>query len=429
MGFTKHYHKLPDGRETGLAIFDEGADVMKHFHFVNGDKTSTADAASGHTHMLENQVTSKPVSEDKSAMSTQERETKRLGGFLVECKEESINGLNVGIVKGYITTWDVDRGNPYGIKDQFVKGAFQKSIAEHLERKRNIRFKDHHRRTVGMWNIDTVREDDKGLYGEAEINLDVQQGREAMALIRQGALSDFSIGFSVKEYTIDGDIRTITEAVIWEGSIVDEPMNPHAVVTDFKSVTPFQDLPLAERDREWDSTAAVKRVREFTDSTDAPTSAYRRAFLWYDRENAETFGAYKLPYADVVNGRLVAVPRAIFAAAAAMQGARGGVNIPEGDRPAVIRHIERYYAKMDMESPFKEADKQLFVIDDVKAMSKTDLEKALRRGASFTRSAAKFLVGSFAVDNKPEPGDNVTDSDQLNELVKAIQEIKSSFNK
>lgn len=40
------------------------------------------------------------------------------------------------------------------------------------------------------------------------------------------------------------------------------------------TVTRFQDLPLADRDREWDGDAADTRVRRFTDAEDGPTPAY-----------------------------------------------------------------------------------------------------------------------------------------------------------
>ena len=36
------------------------------------------------------------------------------------------------------------------------------------------------------------------------------------------------------------------------------------------SVTAFQDLPLADRDREWDGDAAEKRVRDWAGLTSAP---------------------------------------------------------------------------------------------------------------------------------------------------------------
>ena len=50
--------------------------------------------------------------------------------------------------------------------------------------------------------------------------------------------------------------------------------------------------------------------------------------------------------ADVVNGRLVAVPRGVMAAAGIMQGARGGVDLSAATPPVVHNHLAKYYAKM-----------------------------------------------------------------------------------
>lgn len=113
-----------------------------------------------------------------------------------------------------------------------------------------------------------------------------------------------------------------------------------------KAVVDFQDLPLGARDAEWDSDAALGRWREASGSTEEPSDDYRQAFVWYDDEDAENFGAYKLPIADVVDGTLTAMPRGIFAAAMAIEGARGGVDIPDDDMAGVREHLESYYAKM-----------------------------------------------------------------------------------
>ena len=78
---------------------------------------------------------------------------------------------------------------------------------------------------------------------------------------------------------------------------------------------------------------------------------YAKAFLWVDPENREQVGGYKLGFADVVDGELVAVPRGLMTAAAVLAGARGGVDIPEADREGVVRVLSRYYEKMDREVP------------------------------------------------------------------------------
>ncbi len=40
-----------------------------------------------------------------------------------EFKQENRNGVPVGIIEGYIATWDLDRGNGF-VKDQFVQAKF-----------------------------------------------------------------------------------------------------------------------------------------------------------------------------------------------------------------------------------------------------------------------------------------------------------------
>lgn len=120
------------------------------------------------------------------------------------------------------------------------------------------------------------------------------------------------------------------------------------------AVTAFQDLPLADRDREWDGAAAEKRVRAWAGAEDEPNQQYRDAHVWYDADAKQNFTAYKLLVADVVGGKLVAVPRGVFAAAAVMQGSRGGVDLPAKDVDRVKSHLAKYYAKLDETPPWED---------------------------------------------------------------------------
>jgi hypothetical protein len=119
------------------------------------------------------------------------------------------------------------------------------------------------------------------------------------------------------------------------------------------AVTAFQDLPLADRDREWDGDAAETRVRRWGGAEDGPNSKYRDAHVWYDADEKDKFGSYKLLVADVIDGRLTAVPRGVMAAAAVMQGSRGGVDLPKNDIERVKSHLAKYYAKMGATAPWE----------------------------------------------------------------------------
>ena len=119
------------------------------------------------------------------------------------------------------------------------------------------------------------------------------------------------------------------------------------------AVTTFHDLPMAGRDRRWDGGAAEKRVRKWAGAQDEPNEKYRDAHLCLYAVKLSLFSAYKLLFADVLDGKLTAVPRGIMAAGNIMDGARGGVDIPHGDIGRVKSHLARYYRKMGDEPPWE----------------------------------------------------------------------------
>jgi hypothetical protein len=123
---------------------------------------------------------------------------------------------------------------------------------------------------------------------------------------------------------------------------------------DVMAVTAFQDLPLADRDREWDGAAAEKRVRAWAGAEEEPNEKYRDAHVWYDAEKRQNFTAYKLLITDVVDGRLVVVPRGVMAAGNVMQGGRGGVDLPDKDVDRVKSHLAKYYEKMGEAAPWED---------------------------------------------------------------------------
>jgi hypothetical protein len=117
-----------------------------------------------------------------------------------------------------------------------------------------------------------------------------------------------------------------------------------------RSASGASDLPIAARDRTWDAAAADKRVQEYAGGKDKMDWAkYGRAFFYVDPEKKELLGGYKLGFADVIDGKLVAVPKGIFAVAAVLQGSRGGVDIPNDDKEAIKSKVAAYYNRMAKE--------------------------------------------------------------------------------
>ncbi len=155
-----------------------------------------------------------------------------------------------------------------------------------------------------------------------------------------------------------------------------------------ESVLPFRDLPLADRAREWDSGAATGRIRAWaTDGDEVDIEKYSRAFVILDGPR-ENLTSYKFPIADVIDGRLTAIPRGIFAAAGVLQGARGGTTASREDQEGAKRHLSRYFSKLDLEAPFGESESVSEAIKIVESF-----------GAEWTEGVAGQKQTESAVDH------------------------------
>ncbi len=77
----------------------------------------------------------------------------------------------------------------------------------------------------------TATDSKDGLMIQGSLNQDVQRGREAYSLIKNGDISGLSIGYTPDEFVYDKDgIRHLTKVTLWEGSVVTFPANPEASV-------------------------------------------------------------------------------------------------------------------------------------------------------------------------------------------------------
>jgi HK97 family phage prohead protease len=73
-----------------------------------------------------------------------------------------------------------------------------------------------------------------GLWVSGRPNMDVQEGRELVALAKQGAVTGMSIGYSVKDSYRKGGVRYLTKIEIAEVSICAFPANPKARILGVK---------------------------------------------------------------------------------------------------------------------------------------------------------------------------------------------------
>lgn len=119
-----------------------------------------------------------------------------------------------------------------------------------------------------------------------------------------------------------------------------------------RTVIDYQALALAEPETEWVWDTDQQDAVLFAGDAEEPQwDLYRMAHTWYDPPNAEAKLGYKLPIARMIDGELRVVLRALSAVVGALNGARGGVDIPDEDRQGVYDHVVRYFDRFGVEPP------------------------------------------------------------------------------
>jgi ATP-dependent protease ClpP protease subunit len=116
-------------------------------------------------------------------------------------------------------------------------------------------------------------------------------------------------------------------------------------------------LPVGDRGRTWSGDAATRRMLE------SGAATARRGHLYLDPDgDAETAAAYKLPFADMIDGTLTMIPSGVTAAA----GGRGvnAANIPEAEKATIRNKICTMYGRIQAkyddfpDCPFKAGDSE-----------------------------------------------------------------------
>ena len=123
-----------------------------------------------------------------------------------------------------------------------------------------------------------------------------------------------------------------------------------------ESVVPFQNLPFTEEDTDWDGSASKQALKSWASNSEEEVDwkKYRKGFLWYDSKDSDKASAHKFPIATIIDGRLTAVPKGIYAAASAINKAK----ISDEDKSGIRSHITKYYKKLDKETPWNKESKE-----------------------------------------------------------------------
>lgn len=126
----------------------------------------------------------------------------------------------------------------------------------------------------------------------------------------------------------------------------------------------WRSWPMAEKDTKWSVDDTLARLSAWAGGD---AKKYAQAFLYYDAKGrADIRETYRLPIADVINDRLVLIPRAVYQAAAFLSGAHGGVKeIPDSEVQPLQRVVTEIYAVLaeefqdpDLRPPWQRGGRQ-----------------------------------------------------------------------
>ena len=109
--------------------------------------------------------------------------------------------------------------------------------------------------------------------------------------------------------------------------------------------TGWRGLPLAPREAVFDNDDAVKRITAWAGGD---VNKMRKAFMWWSPTGNPTDPtSYRLPVGDIINNQLTVVFHAIYAAAALMSGAHGGLpDVSPEDVTKIRSTISDIYSEM-----------------------------------------------------------------------------------
>ncbi len=281
---------------------------------------------------------------------------------------------------------------------------------------------------------------------------DTEFAKEIFGLYRDGFLNAASIGFIPLEYepvSSDSYGYRYTKWEQLELSGVPVPANPDALALAVKRGM-SQDMiqrviepqekgvisyarahpdgtPKAAEDAEWD---AGKEVREADGQ-----KALLTMCAWYDSAASDEDGdslpdaksAYKLPHHQAA-GEHAVVWKGVSAAMAALLGARGGVDVPDGDRKGIYNHLVKHYQEFEKEPPdFKAVDE---IVEEYAAgVPRQAFVPEQRAGAVLAKrnkdrlNQAKTLIDEVLADAESSSNEDHTP----NPTTKAAPEAASSL--
>lgn len=337
------------------------------------------------------------------------------------------------LVEGYASIY----GNIDSYRDIVEQGAFAQDLLKN-GKERPILWQHNSSKPLGLG---TFEDRPEGLYVTIKMpKASDFVSKEVMPMIRIGAVKGLSIGYftEIEEWDSINKVNRLKQCKLRETSAVTFPANDMAQITAAKQfiensessekAVAFTMHPMADEKTVWSKPKAVASIREHTNSTDEPSSSYKKGFMYYDPEKSDSFGGYKLPYVEWIDGGFKIVPKAIYAISGALSGARGGLNIPEEDKSKIKAHINKIYKKLGREEPFKKNNQFYMDSCTIKYIEKSDMDIVFDEKTILSNGAKKYILSVLCYKSGSEQVNNINEENELLNLLKSANKSMEEIN-
>jgi len=190
------------------------------------------------------------------------------------------------------------------------------------------------------------------------------------------------------------------------------------------TITGAANLPWADKTHTWDAAAARRRLAQHCGGADnLNPDCFGRAFMYRDSDaDPKNLGSYKFPFADIVDGKMVAVWRGLTAAAQRIDSA----GITSADKEALRGKIRSLYAKAarafnddTITAPFDAEETTKLRTEDMAEKTKTFAETGGEEmSESEVDSQVMSLAESIASSLAPQLSETISEA-----IKTAIQQV------
>lgn len=251
------------------------------------------------------------------------------------------DGLGDGEYRAIVSAF----GNADVVGDVVMPGAFKDTLNAWSEKGDPIPLVWSHDWSDPFSHIGEVlaaKETDAGLEVHAKLDLDNPTAKQVYKLLKGRRVNNHSFAYDVLDATPaehDGkDVVELRKLSLIECGPCLMGANTETPVLDIKSAVGAHST--ATSDKEWDGPKNEARL-----SNDAGESTYKKAYAWQDPDgDADKKAAWKFIHHEIAEDGSVGAAniQACTTGIGALNGGRGGSNVPDADRKGVYNHLAKH---------------------------------------------------------------------------------------